>query len=116
MARVTLSSTRLKVYKYLVDGLAPNAGMTIPNTAKELGLTRQGVDRQAKELEAEGAIMRIPGANSPVLYKRGPRITCWILHIATLCPNFTVGPSMTTRPPQHILKPRSSTSRQLELM
>ncbi len=70
MARVTVSSTRLKVYKYLVDGLAPNAGLTTASTAKEIGISRQAVDKQAKQLEAEGAIIRIPGANSPVLLQK----------------------------------------------
>lgn len=73
MSRRRNRDTRPAVYKLLVDGIAPNSGLSIPRAAKQLGISEQAVRVHADSLEADGIIARIPGKNRPVLYKRGPR-------------------------------------------
>ena len=71
--RAKRRDTRLAVYKLIVDGLGPNVGMCVTSIAQKLVISKQAIDKHAKSRERDGIISRMPGALSPVLYKRGPR-------------------------------------------
>lgn len=61
------AATRARVYFLLKKGIAPALA------ARRLRLARQTVHGHAKALERAGAIVRVPGARSPLLFASGPR-------------------------------------------
>ncbi|MGQ0535083.1 MAG: hypothetical protein ACT4PT_03320 [Methanobacteriota archaeon] len=61
------SPTKLRVYRLLREGYG------IRFVADRLGVSRQAVHLHSLELERIGALRRVPGAKSPLMFEAGPR-------------------------------------------
>ena len=71
-----VSAPRLMIYRLLVDGLGPGAGMSASSvhktlTARGMTISRAGVYQHVNALKKSGYIREIRGTKSPVLYERG---------------------------------------------
>ena len=71
-----VSAPRLMIYRLLVDGLGPGAGMSASSvhktlTARGMTISRARVYQHVNALKKSGYIREIRGTKSPVLYERG---------------------------------------------
>lgn len=71
-----VSAPRLMIYRLLVDGLGPGAGMSASSvhetlTARGMTISRARVYQHVNALKKSGYIREIRGTRSPALYERG---------------------------------------------
>lgn len=73
MVNIKTTLRNLLIYKFLVDGHRPNAGLCPTQIAEKIGISRQAIKRYCEKLEVERYIERIPRHKNPVFYHRGPK-------------------------------------------